>query len=324
MFNENEIFRINERFIKDYRVSIDKGIAYTEYFKERLEQYNKYSSNIIDKYNKTVDEICNCFEDVESYYSYRNALANKLITLLCDNEDKYGFSGNDGTKKIKKEYKTNQHNIPNKGCCKDTLLKESLISIDLKSANFTALRYFNSKIVEDYSCYDEFIKKYSYLEHIIESKYFRQRVFGKAGVSNQTTIEKFLTGKILEELLTIIPKEDIISFNNDEIILYENKNLKDVIAAVENVSNILNINTHIEKFTLYKISGTKDAYLKKGNNITKDNEEISKIYGVSPVLFPFVLSELYNEDIKDSYKYFRNTEKCLSKMIEIPKIKIEY
>lgn len=317
MFSEEDLCKLNERFIKDYKVNIDKGISYyPEIFIERLKQFEYYKPEIYNKYETFIKEIEENFNNVDMYYNYRNQLADKIITDLLEKQKKYNFIGNDGMKEIKNKFPLKNLGIATKGYLKENLQNMELLSIDLKSANFTSLKEFNNEIINNKTNYDDFISDYTDFIHIKESKYFRQRIFGKANVSQQIYIEKSLTESIAEKLLQIIKKEDFISLTNDEIILknYKNK-LKEILEILANT----NLKLHIEEFSLKKIKGSKEGFLKEGIDIL-ENQKIFKIYGLSTLIFPFVLEYLYNLPHKNSYEYFVNQEGFLSKFIDIPKI----
>jgi len=74
------------------------------------------------------------------------------------------------------------------------------ISIDLKKANFQALSYVNPAIVLNCKTWDEFCRKFTDCEYIIESKYIRQVVFGQLNPSRHTTVERNIMGTVYEDL----------------------------------------------------------------------------------------------------------------------------
>ena len=51
------------------------------------------------------------------------------------------------------------------------------ISLDLKSANFNALRYYDKGLVLNCNNWDEFIAKFTDLKYYLKNKLFRQKIF---------------------------------------------------------------------------------------------------------------------------------------------------
>ena len=74
------------------------------------------------------------------------------------------------------------------------------ISVDLKKANFQALKYVNPKIVLDCNSWDEFCRKFTDCDYIINSKYTRQVVFGQLNPSRHTTVERHMMRMIYEHI----------------------------------------------------------------------------------------------------------------------------
>lgn len=315
--NELFLIKINERFVKDYNLSIQPEIAKTEYFMDRLKQYDKYKPGTLEKYNLFKKEITSNFKNVEEYYEYRNNLANKIISSLEVSQEKIGFLNKDALK----NFKPLKIDISRKSYLKETSLGKTLISIDLKSAGFQALKFFDEALVNGAKDYEEFISSFTNYETIINSKYFRQRCFGSAGISHQVELEKYLTGKILEYLLTIIPFENFITYSHDEIVFEKPSNFEKIYPLIKEKINELNLVVHVEEFILKRIEGTREGYLKIGKDLIED-KHINKIYAVPSILFPFAISNILDEPIIDSYSYFYNNEGYLSKFVEIPKISI--
>lgn len=96
------------------------------------------------------------------------------------------------------------------------------ISIDLKKANFSSLRFVDAHIVDKCETYEEFVSQFSSNEHFVRSKKIRQVIFGHLNPKRQSKVEK----KIMEHLLRLLLEtnqmwkpEHVITFTNDEIVL---------------------------------------------------------------------------------------------------------
>ena len=65
---QKEMGKINLKFVKDYNLKINKDICDMEtVFKKRLEQYDRYKTDTIDKYNKFL-ELVSKYSKMEDYY----------------------------------------------------------------------------------------------------------------------------------------------------------------------------------------------------------------------------------------------------------------
>ena len=140
------------------------------------------------------------------------------------------------------------------------------ISIDMSAANFNAVRHFNSDIFGGAETWQDFARRFTDNEHIIESKYVRQVVMGACNPKAQTRYETYLMATLLEHIVENIPNAVVFSLGTDEILLeipekgcgYSINHLEEVVASEPNGIGKL---VKVEAFTLYKITGT-DGYRK--------------------------------------------------------------
>ena len=98
-----------------------------------------------------------------------------------------------------------------------TLDRKSVISIDMKKANFSALSVFDKRIFSADS-WEEFLSRYTPYEHLIGSKYVRQVIMGTCNPKRQVSYEKYLMGELLDYIQEKVSVE-VFSFTSDEIIL---------------------------------------------------------------------------------------------------------
>ncbi len=157
--------------------------------------------------------------------------------------DKYAFEianqiGNDimnteGFKNFLADIKYKVKDFPNSfniysGSCKNKVY----ISVDIITANFSAINFFDPTILNA-SCWRELITKYTNLEYFINSKQYRQIVFGKlkGAMDNISTINKkplnspmkkisnvqrFLVNELYKQLFPVMK---ILGASTDEIII---------------------------------------------------------------------------------------------------------
>lgn len=95
----------------------------------------------------------------------------------------------------------------------DELLNRRILSIDMKSANFTQLR-LNGVIEED--TYTDFISKYTDNEELINSKFIRQVLFGKLNSNMIMSYTKAMMNEGLMQLGDLLTSEQFLSLVSDE------------------------------------------------------------------------------------------------------------
>ena len=300
---------LKKRFCKDMSVPI--GIYEEPYFTSRLKLYDPFF-NTIDKYENFL-ELLNELGSEKEYFKVYNKLKDDAINYLGSKK---------AMKKFKQEEDMNKYVIKNKGYPKKDIYKETFdgkifVSIDMKKANFTAIKHYDSSIVGGKKTYEDFIRMFTKYEYFINSKYIRQVIFGNHNPRRQTTYERYLMDKVLTELLTFVPKENIAFFSNDEIIIdlsgikVENKHLSNVIKAKAKEG----IDLRVEVFELRKIPDTK-GYVKKFLN--KEGVEFKCL---NALVMPFVLRAYLGESIREEDKVFIH-EGRLAKLIEVPNVEI--
>lgn len=203
-----------KRFVSDNNLPIpvltdeDKffyyiGLYEAMYGSETL--WNELCSEIKDNFNGD----CNSF--LEHFYQVRD----KMITDILDNPKYEEFNSVD-----MKQYQVcdELRNIPKGNVYNCDNIGKYFLSIDLKKANFQAMKYFDKSLVQGADSYCDYVKHYTDSEYIINSKYTRQVVFGKCNASRQITIEKYLMSKFYEMFTYSEKVLKLVRFNNDELV----------------------------------------------------------------------------------------------------------
>lgn len=107
--------------------------------------------------------------------------------------------------------KTNPYNIQ--------MLDKSCVSIDIKTANYNALRYFDKSLVFYTDSYEQFIEEFTPIPLFKDSKIFRQLLFEPLGSKKQGVIQK----EIIQETADVLfPKLKPLlgkCVSNDELVL---------------------------------------------------------------------------------------------------------
>jgi len=244
--------KILHRCIKDYNLPIP---VYEE-------PYFSYYVNLFDKQFdireklKLTEEMANNFDTPEKFLDYYDEVKNKIIDKIT-HLDVYKEYLNYDLQELSKNtiaYKKNNLYIePNNGLV--------FISLDLKKANYQALRYINPKLVLNTSSYEEFIKEFTPYDYMSNSKYLRQVIFGNLNPKRQSTIERYMIGQVLKKLIeeNIIIEENIYSVLTDEILLTEisENNFEKLEESLKDLKE-LGIEITLEKFQLKAIFSEKD------------------------------------------------------------------
>ena len=196
------------RFCKNCGIPIN---LYAEpYFTDRIELLEKQygSANKYQKFLASIEK----FKSEQEYYEFYNKVKNDIIAAIKATAGYQRFNEMDMREvgEIIKGY-----SLPSKTIYKPTFSGKRFISIDMKQANFTSLYHYDPSIFDGATTWEEYIRKFTDDECIIESKYVRQRIFGECNPNRQTTYEKFLMCGIVAFLLAEIPEENIVFFSND-------------------------------------------------------------------------------------------------------------
>ena len=258
---------LRDRFVKDYNLPIQVLVSpYFEYFVELYEE--DYQSK--SKWERLQYEIKTRFEGKPGkYLDHFYITRNQIIEDIEGSQNYKDFCNDPGffeRFKIPGELKCDLYTGAQTG--------KVFMSIDLKKANFQALKYYNPALIQGAETYEDFIGLYDNSPLLAESKYTRQVIFGKLNAKRQTTIEKWLMWKISERISEFLPDTfKPFSRQTDEII-YELPKDYQAIGEIETkiesvVREELGLEVKVEVFT----TGMIQRFTKEGISIvgiTKD------------------------------------------------------
>jgi len=290
--------KLRQRFVKDYNLPINV-------FDEKIFNYysNLYDFFPKDKWENLKTMIDEKYDgNVEKWLEYCASVRDNAIYGVIET-DKYKEFNNCDLSQYKVSSVVGEHSCytnETDGCL--------FVSIDLKKANFQALKYVGVLDDEDY---DHFIEKYDGDDYIKGSKYLRQVIFGKMNPGRTITVEKYIMGKIMpiaDEILPFDFKLYLYSQNSDELVykqsdtwIYPDK-LKEFCEKIEErVLNELNIEVRAEyikvtKLPIVNINGNNvDAFVRE-NLIT--NEKVLK--KASTTFYPQIYKLWKNLAIEDN------------------------
>lgn len=158
-----------------------------------------------------------------------------------------------------KDYKIDKF-PPKKNIYGGNITNKHYISIDMKTANFTSMKFFNKEMVLGFDDWQTLIKSFTDIEYFIQSKHFRQIVFGniKGVASKIVTIQKYLTKYLHDALqnhitITSVSHDEIIIETTQETIKSDMECINKCITTLpENMANIWKIVT----FTVSSINNS--------------------------------------------------------------------
>lgn len=308
--------KIKERFCKDCNIPL--RLFHEPYFTDRLKLYDKYY-NTLSKWDLFVEELqkYNCEQD---YFEEYNRVKDAAINDIKKSDGFQRFNEEDMNK-----YSVKYTNLPSKDIFKSLNDGKLFISIDMKKANFSALKHYDSSIFDRTNTWEEFIGKYTSNKHIVNSKYIRQVILGNCNPKRQITYEKYIMGQVLEILIDVEKigyfLNEIVFFSNDEIVI----DMEEYVDCIRNrkiteskIKEYFDIPFRVELFYLRKINGTNGYYKEIIKTIDEREYEFKCL---DNYVLPFVLRKFQNQEITESDKTFYH-EGLLSKFIEVPEIEV--
>lgn len=307
--------RAKERFCKDCNIPI--RIFQEPYFTDRLALYDKFYGTL-EKWDIFLSELSkyHCEQD---YFEEYNHVKDAAILDIKGTEAYQKFNEEDMNK-----YAVTHKNLPNKDIFKPSNDGKCFISIDMRKANFSSLHHYNADIFCGADSWEDFIRKYTDNQHIINSKYIRQVILGNCNPKRHITYEKYLMDGALTYLTEVFVSMDrVVFFSNDEIVVdvsdMDGNKQERIVFAIRNGMKDMPVPLKTELFILHKIVGT-DGYYKE--IIDENGNTEIKFKCLDNYALPFVLRKFLGEEFTESDKVFYH-EGLLAKFIEIPKIEVD-
>lgn len=301
-----DMTELNRRFCTDYKVPLK--IFNGDVFIERIKLFGFY-----DTYKEYIAEIENRFSDEQSYFEYYNSVKEKAMAYIKESKSY--------TELQKTEFKF-KSSYAQSDVYKETNVGKSFISIDMRKANFTALKHFGHSIGAEFcdGSYEDWLTEFTDVKAIIKSKYIRQVIFGNCNPKHQIAYEKYLMNVLLEKLIEAeqIKETDVVSFMSDEIILSaENISYEQYLGLKAYIEDIVDFDVRVEYYKLFRINGT-DGYIRE---IQDGVNKISDIKCLNSEDAPFVYRFLDGDSYDESDYLFWHNHK-LARFLEAPNISI--
>lgn len=217
--NEKSLMLLRRRFVKDFNLPINiVDDPYFGYYMRAYdffprEDYVRVLSDIREKYDDNIDAWLQHYADIRDRIitTIENSEAYKRFNEM-DIKPFRDFSDNSSYRNVRD---LNIYNNENTGGI--------FVSIDLKKANFQALRYIDPEIVFGCETYEELMEMFGGDDYFKKSKYTRQVIFGKLNPKRTITVEKYLMYSICEDernvnFRQLIENTELVTIKSDEII----------------------------------------------------------------------------------------------------------
>ena len=250
------------------------------------------------RYKETIEKIENEYDGcVEKWLEYCASVRDNAINGVMETDEYKKFNSMD----------LSQYNFApicgERSCYTEETNGKRFLSIDLRKANFQALKY--AGVVSD-ATYEQFIHRFGGDDYIANSKYLRQVIFGKMNPSRQIKIEKYLMSKVYEVIKDVTEKYrfTIFSMNSDELIFaiteefynnrQEDENTRELINDIYNlVGKNIGVEIKVEyievrRLPIVSANGTKiDAY--ERTNLFTSQKTLKK---ASTNFYPQIVDEV--------------------------------
>lgn len=287
------------RFTKDYNLPIN--LFNNEMFDYYRTLYKDFWPTTAEE--QMEKEIAEC-GSVDNWLVEYSKLRDKIIHTLEESDEYKDFNS-----RSLDEYTLHNKNFQERNLYTQETDGKVFLSIDLKKANFQALKHVG--VIKD-DTYEDFIKRMGGSDYFANSKYLRQVIFGKLNPKKQMKVEKYLLCTVLQTLQYPTAGLQLFSFGTDELV-YERDGaftLKEMLyIQSESIEKFikagLGLDIRVEPVKITRLpvvnshGNTVDAYVR--TNIITGEEKLKK---VSTTFYPQVYKLWKGEDINEKDRQF--------------------
>lgn len=305
--------RMKDRFCKDCNLPIK--IFDEPYFTDRL--------NLLDavygckaKYDKFISELEKAgYNNEEEYFAEYNRVKDNAINFIKETEEYQRFNACDMNEFGVKA------NFPSSDIYKPSNNGKRFISIDMKKANFSALRNYDATIFDNCKTWEEFVSKFTSNQHIINSKYIRQVILGNCNPKRHITYEKYITYHWLISLINTFHIENsVVFFSNDEIV-FDGESVVDYpfVKHCAKFMEMTGVEFRVTDFVLHQIKGTQGYYKDITNS---DGTHSYEFKCLASHEIPFVIRAATGQSPCDLDKYFITDSGRLASFVDTIEVDI--
>jgi hypothetical protein len=278
-----ESINLKKRFVKDCNLPIT--VFHEPYFSERLATLDKVFG-CLAKWDIFCEGLEN-FSNEQDYLEMYNSVKDTVIEYIKAKPEFEKFTNDNSYIKLQNRYPK-----------RDVYITDNIggyfISIDMKSANFSALRRYDEAIVDGKKTWEEFLAQFTNIEHIINSKYIRQVILGACNPKKQIQFELYLMHNFLDFIEHMVPGIKVYSLGVDEIILYHPRTYRETDA--EDMTN--RIRECLDRHVVGRMVKFEEFYL---DELYQGGYQKVDMNNLDKIIFKCVDAETFHQHVK---RYF--------------------
>lgn len=270
----NTTFHDRKVFCRDHGIPIK--VYWNGVFEERLE--------LLDSFYNTVSKWHTYLDSLDKYpnFSFKE-LRDSVVTAIRSTKGFQRFNSID----MQAFSNDGRTEIPKRGVYTIENVGKSFASLDMVSANFNALRFFDKDIFKGHEQWVEYLSEFTKNEHYLSSKYIRQAIFGSLNSKRNDTYQKYLTSKVINYFSNYTDKKNFKFASSDEFVIELDQGItaEKVKRIFEGIETINTVPWKLDIFRLEYLYGT-EGFLK----VHEDGHYTIKC--ASPDYIPFIIRKL--------------------------------
>lgn len=280
-----------KKLVKDFKLPIP--VVEDPHFFHYMALAND-THNTFDLYNLLTSEVRKHGSE-EAFYKYSSDLLHKIESDIKATSAWADFSKEKIVNGLEQggEWQRNKLYQPD-------FAGYDYVALDMKSANFQALKFIDKDLVLGFDTYDQLLSQYTDSEYIKINKAFRKALFGLLDSKKQAKIQKYLMFSLYRTLEVLgLDMSNLYGATSDEFIIrIVNGNEEDIAREALNRS-VGDMDLVLEKFRLDQVHPVKKFFAK----VYSDNSfQLKKVEGQ---FVPEVIRHMKNQKPNPNDRYFR-------------------
>lgn len=184
-------------------------------------------------------------ERIDDLDDFRKKLRNKITSFISS------VKGFDQLKPEEYRYEFSGDRI----YLKDENVGKRIVSLDLVKGNYQSLKHLGSQFVLDTENYEDLIRRFTNEKCLVNSKFFRQMVFGLLRPDVQGSVQKNMLGEMIDQVFKQVQEFPIIHLSNDEVMFMIESD-----QDLENIKNALQDITYQYRVTEFRLEKIPNGY----------------------------------------------------------------
>lgn len=214
--NQEEMLLI-KKFIKNYNLPI--SVLPKSIFEHRLCLLDSFYNGIINKwllFNDTVKTL----GGIGKYLELHNEVYEKAIESVQKSPGYESFNRVDIPDRCEIDSELQRRNVSKHDIYRDPFLGHIFVSLDMKKAGFSVLHAFDPEIFSGKDTYEDWLRMFTDLEVLLESKSLRQAILGNCNPKRQGRMESIWMKDLLVRMANESPMvlDLLVCINKDELI----------------------------------------------------------------------------------------------------------